>query len=253
MASQKQARGSAGGSTQRGASSQRGGIQPAGKNEAGGRGQQARNDGRGAARQASTTQHAAGGKGGRPRAGAEPAAAQPGSAAQAGAVAAPAEIARPGFGAMLRSMGWLKLTTLVLSVLGLGVSTYLTIQHYTQSSGFAGCPENSAINCVKVTSSSESVVFGIFPVAVLGLAFFIFMVAINSPWAWRSQLPAVRWARLGSVLVGIIFVLYLVYAEFFEIRAICLYCTSVHIITFLLFALIVFQASSPNSTSTTRS
>ena len=154
---------------------------------------------------------------------------------------------------MLRSMGWLKLTTLVLSVLGLGVSTYLTIQHYTQSSGFAGCPENSAINCVKVTSSSESVVFGIFPVAVLGLAFFIFMVAINSPWAWRSQLPAVRWARLGSVLVGIIFVLYLVYAEFFEIRAICLYCTGVHIITFLLFALIVFQASSPTSTSTTRS
>jgi uncharacterized membrane protein len=86
-------------------------------------------------------------------------------------------------------------------------------------------------------------VFGVFPVAVLGLAFYVFMVAVNTPWAWRAQLPAIWWARLGSVVVGIGFVLYLIYAEVIQIGNICLWCTSVHAITFLLFVLIVFAAS----------
>jgi uncharacterized membrane protein len=44
-------------------------------------------------------------------------------------------------------------------------------------------------------------------------------------------------------VVGIGFVLYLVYAELFTIGSICLYCTSVHVITFLLFALTAFAAA----------
>jgi len=39
------------------------------------------------------------------------------------------------------------------------------------------------------------------------------------------------------------FVLYLIYAEVIELGRICPYCTSVHIITFLLFSLIVFQTA----------
>ena len=37
--------------------------------------------------------------------------------------------------------------------------------------------------------------------------------------------------------------LYLVYTELFTLDAICLWCTGVHVITFLLFALIVFSAA----------
>jgi uncharacterized membrane protein len=96
---------------------------------------------------------------------------------------------------------------------------------------------------VKVTTSSQSVVFGIFPVAVLGLAFFVFMAVANSPVAWRLNIPALNWLRLGSLVVGIGFVLYLVYVELIQVQAICLYCTSVHIITFLLFVLVVFDAT----------
>ncbi len=92
-----------------------------------------------------------------------------------------------------------------------------------------------------MTTSPESIIFGIFPVAVLGLAFYVFMVAINSPWAWRADLPVIRWARLAGILTGIVMVLYLVYAELFKIDAICEYCTAVHIITFLLFVLIVYS------------
>ena len=85
--------------------------------------------------------------------------------------------------------------------------------------------------------------FGIFPVAVLGLAFFVFMVAVNTPWAWRARLPVIRWARLASVIVCIVFVLYLVYTEVITLGNICVCCTSVHVITLLLFGLILFSAS----------
>jgi uncharacterized membrane protein len=45
------------------------------------------------------------------------------------------------------------------------------------------------------------------------------------------------------MVVGIVFVLYLVYTELFTIKAICLWCTSVHVITFALFVLIMFSAA----------
>jgi uncharacterized membrane protein len=117
------------------------------------------------------------------------------------------------------------------------VSLYLTIAHYTTPATLA-CPDTGTINCEKVTTSRQSVVFGI-PVAVLGLAFYVFMTAVNSPWAWRAAWPVLRWARLGSRTAGIAFVLYLIYTELFTLNAICLWCTSVHVITFLLFALVV--------------
>jgi uncharacterized membrane protein len=134
---------------------------------------------------------------------------------------------------------WLPLTTFILSLAGLGLSVYLTITHYTDTA-LAGCPVNATVNCTKVTTSPESIVFGIFPVAVLGLAFYVFMAAINSPWAWHADLAVIRWARLAGVLTGIAFVLYLVYVELFKVNAICEYCTGVHVITFALFALIMY-------------
>jgi uncharacterized membrane protein len=153
--------------------------------------------------------------------------------------AAEAGTAAPG---PLQAPLWLQISTLVLSLGGLGVSIYLTIAHYS-STNILACSDKGVINCAKVTTSPESIVFGIFPVAVLGLAFYVFMVAVNTPWAWRARLPVIRWARLGSVIVGIFFVLYLVYTEVITLGNICLWCTSVHVVTLLLFGLIVFSAS----------
>jgi uncharacterized membrane protein len=136
---------------------------------------------------------------------------------------------------------WFQLTTWILSLGGLGVSIYLTIAHFNTSVTLA-CPATSTVNCEKVTTSPESYAFGI-PVAVLGLAFYVFLAVVNSPWAWRITWPPLRWARVGSMVVGIVFVLYLIYAELFSIGAICLWCTSVHVITFALFVLIVFGAA----------
>jgi uncharacterized membrane protein len=137
---------------------------------------------------------------------------------------------------------WLQLTTLVLSVAGLGVSIYLTVAHYTSSSILA-CSDTGLINCSAVTTSPQSMVFGVFPVAVLGLAFFVFMVPVNTPWAWRSPRREIALARLVSVIVGVGFILYLIYVELLQVKAICLWCTSVHVMTFLLFVLVTFSAA----------
>jgi uncharacterized membrane protein len=171
-----------------------------------------------------------------PRPGKKPPAgpARPARASVAEAAAGPAPIRVPPL--------WLQLTTWVLAFGGLGVSIYLTVAHYTSSSILA-CSDKGLVNCAQVTTSPESMVFGVFPVAVLGLAFYVFLVAVMSPWAWRARFPAVTWARLASVVIGIVFVLYLVYAELFSIGAICLWCTSVHVITFLLFVLVVVSAA----------
>lgn len=146
--------------------------------------------------------------------------------------------------------GWVQLTAFGLSLAALAVSIYLTVEHYTAGSSLA-CPQTSAFNCAKVTTSPQSVVFGI-PVAVLGLAFYVFMTAINSPVGWRSPWPALRTIRLLAAVAGIAFVMYLIYAELLVIRSICLWCTSVHVITFALFVLIVFSAAGAGNASARR-
>jgi uncharacterized membrane protein len=155
--------------------------------------------------------------------------------------------ATAGDGLDIRTAGtgpavWVQLTTFALALGGLGVSIYLTIAHFTEST-LLGCSEvKGLVNCTKVTTSPQSYVFGI-PVAVLGLAFYLFAVAIMSPWAWRAARREIHLVRIASLVVGIGFVLYLLYAELFIIGSICLYCTSVHVITFLLFVLTMFATA----------
>ncbi|MDA8292738.1 MAG: vitamin K epoxide reductase family protein [Actinomycetota bacterium] len=124
-----------------------------------------------------------------------------------------------------------------MSLAGVGVATYLTLAHYTTGITLA-CPSTGAINCEAVTTSKESFVFGI-PVAVLGLAFFVAMFVVSLPWAWRTRTRLVAQARLAGSVLGVGFVFYLVYAELFEIQKICLWCTSIHVLTFVYFVVVV--------------
>ena len=139
---------------------------------------------------------------------------------------------------------WLQITTFVLAILGLAISAYETYAHYN-GSHLAGCPTggNGTFNCTAVITSSQSMVFGVLPVAVLGLAFYVAAVPLFSPWAWRMRRREVHVLRLVSVIVGMGFVMYLIYAELYQIGDICEYCTGVHIVTFLLFCATVFSAA----------
>ena len=137
---------------------------------------------------------------------------------------------------------WLQVGTFVLALAGLGVSIYETWAHFN-GSHLAFCSTNSSENCTAVITSPQSMVFGVIPVAILGLAFYVFVVAIMSPWAWRIQRREVGWLRLAAMVAGMGFVVYLIYAEIYLIGNWCLYCTSVHIITFLLFCITLLSAA----------
>ena len=130
---------------------------------------------------------------------------------------------------------WIAPATLITAGAGLAVSVYLTIAHYTQSVTLA-CPATGAIDCQKVTTSPESMLVGI-PVAVLGMVFFAAAAALGAPAAWHARSPMLRMARLTLSVLGVCFVARLVYAELFEIDAICLWCTVVHLLAVALFAI----------------
>lgn len=125
---------------------------------------------------------------------------------------------------------------LLASVAGIGVAFYLTLAHFTAGIQLS-CPDTGPINCEAVTHSPESYVFGI-PVSLLGLIYFVAMTGISLPMVWRSKLRVVAQARLAMAVAGIGFVCYLVYAELFEIGKLCLYCTGVHVLTLIIFAVV---------------
>jgi len=131
---------------------------------------------------------------------------------------------------------WQPVATLVLSIVGLGIATYLTITHFDKVA--LVCSDNGAINCAKVTTSPQSEIVGI-PVAMLGLAFFIPMITLCLPVAWRSTDRRIHLARLLLAVTGVGMIIYLIIAELFIIKAICLWCSGVHLVTFILFVIIV--------------
>jgi uncharacterized membrane protein len=137
------------------------------------------------------------------------------------------------------TLRWQPIATLLLCVFGLGVSIYLTITHFSPHA--LVCSDNGAINCLKVTTSPQSEIIGI-PVAILGLAYFVPMIALCLPAAWRSRDRRIHLARLALSIIGVGMILYLIIAELFIIKAICLWCSSVHVVTFLLFVIIMTSA-----------
>ena len=128
---------------------------------------------------------------------------------------------------------WAGLVGTAASLAGLGVAGYLTYEHFTGSTNLA-CSDKGVVNCLAVTTSAYSKVAGV-PVAVLGLVFFAIMVILQLPPMWRRTNRLIRWCRLGWSVVGVGTVVYLLATELFRIDAICLWCTAVHVLTFVVF------------------
>jgi uncharacterized membrane protein len=110
----------------------------------------------------------------------------------------------------------LRLTGVVLAVLGLGVAGYLTYIHYAGIDPVC----NIAHGCVKVQTSRYAELAGI-PVAVLGLGGYVAMLAALLVDGEPGRLAAALFA-----LVGFGFSAYLTYRELFTIDAICQWCVA---------------------------
>ena len=127
---------------------------------------------------------------------------------------------------------WAVVTTFLLSLTGLGLSTYMTIAHFTMPTILA-CSGTGELSCTKVTTSPESYALGI-PVVILGLGYFTVMSILNSPPMWGRPERWLAISRPTLSVVGVLFVLWLVAAEILIIGHVCLWCTGVHVVTLAL-------------------
>lgn len=149
------------------------------------------------------------------------------------AASVPAAAPRPS---VIPAPTWALWVTLPLSIIGVALSTYLTITHFDPLA--LHCSQSGLIDCAAVTTSSYAYLFGI-PVAFLGLGQYVVMTALCTPWAWRSARREIHLARLVLACIGMGFVLWLVFVEFVKLDHICEYCSGVHVVTFALFICMV--------------
>ena len=132
------------------------------------------------------------------------------------------------------TLQWQPIVTLLLSIIGLIGSVYLTISHF--DTRFFVCPELGP--CQKILTSNSSHFLGI-PVPILGLAYFAPMTLLCLPVAWRSTDRRIHLARLVLSILGIGMIIYLFAEELFVIQSLCVWCSIIHFVGFLLFVIIV--------------
>ena len=132
-----------------------------------------------------------------------------------------------------RALGRVPVASLVLSLAGLAVSTYLTVAHFRQ--GALLCAEGEVVDCGTVTTSEQSELLGI-PVAVLGVVGYVLIFA--SVWV-----PGDAGRLAGAVLslAGFGFSAYLTYREIFTIDAICQWCVVSAVLMTVLAVLAVWR------------
>jgi uncharacterized membrane protein len=125
----------------------------------------------------------------------------------------------------------------VLAILGFLISVFLTYNFYSSldSGSHDFCNTTGIGSCSKVTQSVFSTLFGI-PVAFLGALWFFILFVLNSFTSINKSRKSSLYSFVWSV-VGLIFVLYLIYAEI-VLNTICLWCTVVHIIVVINFFLV---------------
>jgi uncharacterized membrane protein len=126
----------------------------------------------------------------------------------------------------------LKLTMIVLTVVGLGVASYLTYVHYSGIK--VACTAGES--CTKVQSSQYSKLVGV-PVALIGLLGYVAILgSLLAPEGETS-----RFATMAFTLVGFGFSAYLTGRELVSIHAICEWCVSSAVIMTILACLSLWR------------
>lgn len=143
-------------------------------------------------------------------------------------------------GALIRRAP-LATAVLVLALVGLGISIYLTVEHYQKVAPV--CTIGGAFDCAKVTASAYSLLPGTsIPITIPGMLWFVVSGGFATAMLWylaRARREPARlrlWFALWAGL-GLLFVLYLVYAEIVLLHALCAWCTGVHVLTLVIFLL----------------
>ncbi len=123
------------------------------------------------------------------------------------------------------------ITTLILSIIGIFDTAYLTIKRFTHDnincSIFEGCDF--------VTTSEYSTIFGM-PVAVLGIIFYVAVLVLSVLYL-RSKNKKFLMSLLGLSGVGFLMSMWFVYTQLFILESICSYCMLSAILSTTIFIL----------------
>jgi uncharacterized membrane protein len=138
---------------------------------------------------------------------------------------------------------------LLMAVAGLAIGVYLTLEHYAKAP--LVCSTSGLVDCAPVLSSPYSVVPGTqIPITIPGMAWFLVsgalaFVGLRAAARAVPEPPRLRTWQLAWSGAGLLFVLYLVYAEIVQLHRICAWCTGVHLLTLVTFlvALVRWQES----------
>jgi len=139
---------------------------------------------------------------------------------------------------------WLYRISIILVVIGLAVSIYMTI--YKATSNDALCLGSG--DCSTVNASRYSEVYGI-PVASVGIAGYL--AILLTQWYERRDKFFEKNGPLlifGMALTGFLFTVYLIYVEFAILKALCPFClTSQAAMTIIFIISIVRLVRQPQS------
>ena len=125
---------------------------------------------------------------------------------------------------------YLRAAVLAASVVGLGVSIYLTFVHF--SAAQLVCSASGTIDCERVLGSGYGVIAGTaVPTSAAGLAWFLIAGALA---LLRNRRAQVAWS-----VAGLLTVVYLVFVEIVQLGAICIWCTVAHAMVVVIFLLTV--------------
>ena len=126
----------------------------------------------------------------------------------------------------------LRLTMSLITLVGLGVASYLTYVHYAGINPVC----TAGGTCLKVQTSIYSKLAGV-PVALMGLIGYVgIMASLLIPENERS-----RFATMALTMVGFGFSAYLTYRELFSIHAVCEWCASSAVILTVLMFLAIWR------------
>jgi uncharacterized membrane protein len=126
----------------------------------------------------------------------------------------------------------LRIAMIVLTVVGIGIASYVTYVHYAGIK--AACTAGES--CTKVQTSVYSELAGV-PVALMGLIGYLAILAT----LLAPETETTRFATLALTVGGFGFSAYLTYRELFSIHAICEWCVTSAIAMTILMLLSVWR------------
>jgi uncharacterized membrane protein len=131
------------------------------------------------------------------------------------------------------SRAWRLAASIALVALGLGVSLYLTISHYSDSEVACAFGES----CDRVAASAYATLFGV-PVALLGALNYAALatLVLTDALGPADLLPNVRLGAVVLTAAGLVFSVYLTLVSATDIGTLCPWCLTSLAATTALFA-----------------